>query len=110
MALLWDVYWGQSGWSVTGELTQGRGGEETPILSFSQFLVCNWLDICQSPWRPAYRVPPHARGREAGRMEEDRRSGELSRRAVQAEERSLQGHPGETETYCCENKHGMNPL
>lgn len=25
--------WGQRDWSVTGVLAQGRGGEETPILS-----------------------------------------------------------------------------
>lgn len=57
--------------SVTGVLAQGRGGKETPILS-SQFLACNWLGVHQSPQRPACRVPPWARGGEAGRTGENR--------------------------------------
>lgn len=44
---LWD------GCSVTGVLPQGRGGEEMPILSSPQFLIRNWLGICQS-----HRGPP----------------------------------------------------
>lgn len=51
-APLWDVYQGQSSWSVTGVLAQGRGAEETPIRSSPQFLVHNWSGVCQSPGTP----------------------------------------------------------
>lgn len=52
---------GQSGCSVT-KYRSKRGGEETPILSSPQFLVCTWSGACQHQ-RPVHRVPPRVRGR-----------------------------------------------